>query len=74
MLPAHSTSDYFRCYIDIYISNRVTVIGDVNAVAEKIVALKSIFPKANAFNILSKTPKLLLKSTEQVLQDAELVS
>ena len=50
------------------------MIGDVNAVAEKIVALKSVFPKSNAFIILSKTPKLLLKSTEQVLQDAELVS
>ena len=50
------------------------MIGDVNAVAEKIVALKSVFPKSNAFIILSKTPKLLLKSTEQVLQDAEIVS
>jgi len=52
----------------------VTVISDVDAVAAKIVALKSVFPRANAFNIVSRQPKLLLKSTDRVLQDAEIVS
>ena len=50
------------------------MISDVDAVAAKIVALKSVFPRANAFNIISSAPKLLLKTTDKVLQEAEIVS
>lgn len=42
-------------------------------VAAKLVALKTIFPKATAFKIVSKTPKLLLKATSDVVADGERV-
>jgi len=52
-------------------SDWVTVLNDVNAVAEKLVVIKSVFPKANAFAVVSRMPKLLLQSTARVQQDAE---
>lgn len=46
---------------------------DVDEVAAKLVSLKTIFPTANAFKIVSKTPKMLLRSTDDVTKDAEKV-
>ena len=40
---------------------RVAVLGDVDAVAAKLVTLKTVFPGANAFDIVSRAPKLLLR-------------
>lgn len=50
-----------------------TVALDVNEVASKLVALKTIFPGANAFRIVSKMPKMLLKPTATVIEEAEQV-
>lgn len=50
-----------------------TVALDVNEVAGKLVALKTVFPGANAFQIVSKMPKMLLKTTATVTQEAEQV-
>lgn len=52
-------------------SDWVTVLSDVDAVAQKLVTIKSVFPKANAFKIVASLPKLLLKSTEMLRLQAE---
>jgi hypothetical protein len=50
-----------------------TIALDVEQVAAKLVSLKTIFPVANAFKIVSKTPKMLLRSTADVTKDAQKV-
>lgn len=50
-----------------------TIALDVDQVAAKLVALKTVYPKANVFKIVSKTPRMLLRSTADVVKDAERV-
>ena len=46
------------------------MLGDVDAVAAKLVALKAAFPAANAFKIVSALPRILLKRTDVVQAEA----
>ena len=48
------------------------IVLDASSIAQ-LVVLKTVFPSANAFLVVSKTPRLLLKSTESVQKDAEQV-
>ncbi|GAX73488.1 hypothetical protein CEUSTIGMA_g940.t1 [Chlamydomonas eustigma] len=52
-------------------SDWVLVVSDVDAVAQKLVTIKSVFPKANAFKIVASLPKLLLKPAEMLRLEAE---
>ncbi|GAX73489.1 hypothetical protein CEUSTIGMA_g941.t1 [Chlamydomonas eustigma] len=52
-------------------SDWVTVLDDVDEVATKLVALKTVFPRANVFKVVSRLPRILLKATVQVQNDAE---
>ncbi|KAG1667847.1 hypothetical protein FOA52_011035 [Chlamydomonas sp. UWO 241] len=55
-------------------SDWVTVLRDVDGVAAKVVALKTVFPTANAFHIVSSSPKMLLRTTEAITRDAQQVA
>ena len=52
---------------------RVQVLADVDAVAAKLICLKSVFPGASPLKIITKLPKLLLLKTEAVQDDAQKV-
>jgi hypothetical protein len=43
----------------------VTIIEDVDEVARKLVALKTVFPKANAFKVSTVASKIVSLQTKQ---------
>lgn len=47
---------------------------DVNGAANKLIALKSEFPKADVFSIMASRPKTLLQSEATLLENAKKVS
>jgi hypothetical protein len=52
----------------------VLLSEDVNGAANKLIALKSEFPKADVFSIMASRPKTLLQSEETLLANAKKVS
>ncbi len=49
-------------------------MDDVPGVANKLIVLKTQYPRADVFRIVSKLPKLMLRSTAQIEADAMQVS
>eukprot|EP00798_Chlamydomonas_sp_ICE-L_P019526 gene19526-26202_t len=51
-------------------SDYVTLIDDVPGVANKLVVLKTLYPKADVFKIIGRLPRLMLRSDARIQADA----
>lgn len=53
--------------------SQVTVVADVDAVAERLVTLKALYQNADIFAMVAARPKLLLQSVDQIQEDGRKV-
>jgi len=52
---------------------QASILSNVDSVVSVVITLKTFYPKADVGSVLQQTPKLLLKSLEQIQQDAQQV-
>jgi len=52
---------------------QVVLAEDVNAIAQKLIALKTYYPTADMFKIVAQRPRLLLQKESQIVENAERV-
>lgn len=53
---------------------QVALSEDVSGAANKLIILKTMFPKADVFSIMATRPKTLLQSEERITESARQVS
>jgi hypothetical protein len=73
MIAIPATHIQTVCYLAYLLHAQVLLSEDVNAAANKLIALKSEFPKADVFSIMASRPKTLLQSEETLLANAKKV-